>query len=123
MFFQSNAILTINVKSSTPTGRDPVTGRPILGVASTSTIPCFLEQKKPPTDYQLPGVDNPLCYLEGITEGTPITPLTPNQFYPITITLQTGTKNGRFYLLPTPTGGLIPDDFFGGFYVSGWLVD
>lgn len=123
MFFKSNATLTINSRSTTPTGRDPVTGRPILGVTSSSPLPCFLEQKKPSTDYKLPGVDNPICYLEGITEGEPITPLVPNQFYPITITLQSGVKTARFYLLPTPTGGLVPDSFFGGFFLSGWLVD
>ena len=119
----SNAILTVNIPSTTPTGRDPVTGRPIFGVASSLTINCFLEQKKPSTDFQLKGVDNPICYLEGRTEGIPTVTLTPNVFYPITITLQSGTKTGRFKLLSTPVGGLGLNPMFGGVFISGYLLD
>lgn len=114
-----NGKLTIGTKA-TQNGFDEETGQPIIEV-TTSEIDCYLEQVRPQSDFNLPGVNNPIAYLEGRIKGNAT--LTPNQFYPLTITLQTGETSGRFYLLATPICGLNLNSYFGGAFISGWLCN
>ena len=119
-----NATILISIPSTTATGTgtDPITGLPIYDVAKTIKVPVWLEEKKTPTIYNLPGVDNPIEYMEGRVQGTPPAGLKADYFYPITIKLQNESVSKRFYVTETATGGLGLESLF-DVAIKGFLVN
>jgi hypothetical protein len=118
----ANATITIPVNPSTPTSFDPYTGEPAFTGTTYKTVRATLEETTPPKDLSLPGVDNPLAYLEGrILDNLP-DELKPNLYYNITISLQTGVKSARFYVVSTPVSRLGLDVLFGK-AIAGWLTN
>jgi hypothetical protein len=121
MISQTNAVITVDATASDPTGWDEVTGQPIFAADSTVNLRAFLENKKDPQEKHLPGIDNPIAYLEGRIESAPAT-LKIRQFYPITIKLQNQCYDARFYLLGTTMGGFGLEQYF-GVAIAGYLVE
>jgi hypothetical protein len=121
MLSQTNAVITIATANPEPTGWDEVTGQPIFSPGNTIQLKAFLENKKEPQEKHLPGVDNPIAYLEGRIETT-IPELKIRQFYPITINLQNQIYNARFYLLGTTLGGFGLESYFGT-AIAGYLLE
>jgi len=117
-----NATILIPIPSTTATGTDPISGLPIYGEGTTKKVSAFLEEKKPPTIYSLPGTDNPIAYLEGRIVGSPPVGLKADFFYPITIKLQNESVSRHFYVCETTSGGLGLEVFFGT-AIKGFLVN
>lgn len=117
-----NATITVVTEGNTITGYDPYTGEPIIEAGSTYQIEASLEEKSQPREIELPGVNQPLAYLEGRIKDNPPTQLKAGYFYPISINLQNETKSARLYVVQTPTSRLGLDATFGK-AIAGWLVD
>ena len=116
-----NAVISVPSLTSAPIF-DPYTGDPVFTPVSVSTVNATLEETSPPRESSLPGVDNPIAYLEGRIEGFPTVYPKEGEYYPISITLQNQIKECRFYVMATPSSRLGLDDFFGK-AISGYLTE
>lgn len=116
-----NAIIKVPVSPSEPVSFDPYTGEPIFSLLTFETVNATLEEKTPPKEQSLPGQDTAIAYLAGRLKGKAPTGLKARNFYDITISLQTQTLEGRFYLVATPKSRLGLDSVFGT-AIYGWLV-
>jgi hypothetical protein len=121
MLSQTNATITVAMSNPEPIGWDMVTGQPIFGESESVELSAFLENKKDPQERSLPGVDNPVAYLEGRIEAIP-DGFKIKQFYPISIKLQNQIYNARFYLMGTTIGGFGLESYF-GVAIAGYLVE
>lgn len=121
MLSQTNATITVSTSNPEPIEWDMVTGQPIFGEATSIILPAFLENKKDPQERSLPGIDNPIAYLEGRIESVPLG-FKIKQFYPITITLQNQSYEARFYLMGTTIGGFGLETYF-GVAIAGYLLE
>lgn len=116
-----NAIIKIPVSSSTPIGFNQYTGEPIFSPITYDTVNAALEEKTPPREQNLPGVDSAIAFLVGRIQSTPPSGLIARNFYDISITLQNQTLDARFFLITTPKSRLGLDSIFGT-AIYGWLV-
>lgn len=116
-----NATIKVPIIPTEPTGFDQFTGEPIFGAITIETVSVALEEKTPPREINLPGVDSTVVYLEGRIEGTPSVRLTANNYYEISITLQNQTLESRFFVVATPKSRLGLDSVFGT-AIHGWLI-
>lgn len=116
-----NAILNVPITPSEPIGFNQYTGEPIFSPITYEAVNAALEEKSPPKEVTLPGVDTAIAYMEGRISKTPSTHLTANNYYDITITLQNQVLSARFYVVATPSSRLGLDSLFGT-AIHGWLV-
>lgn len=116
-----NAIIKVPVTSPTPIGFNQYTGEPIFSPITYDTVNAALEEKTPPREQNLPGVDSAIAFLVGRIQSTPPSGLIARNFYDISITLQNQTLDARFFLITTPKSRLGLDSIFGT-AIYGWLV-